>query len=42
MMFVPPRGMSAPDEYIEHLGQMDLASGTKAPYVGHCAACLFE
>jgi len=42
MMFVSLRGMSAPDEYKEHLDQLDLASVVMTPYADHHHVCPFQ
>jgi hypothetical protein len=42
MMYLPLRGMSTPDEYIEHLDQLDLVIVIMAPYVEHRHSCSFE
>ncbi|RHN74995.1 hypothetical protein MtrunA17_Chr2g0316371 [Medicago truncatula] len=42
MMFVPLKGMFAPDEYRDHLDQLDMASIFMAPYAEHHVVCLFE
>jgi len=42
MMFVPLRGMHAPDECRDHLDQLDLASVFMGSYVNHHDVCSFE
>jgi hypothetical protein len=41
-MFVPLKGMSAPDMYKHHLDQLDLASVFMSPYAEYHVICLFE
>lgn len=42
MMYLPLRGMSTPDEYRQHMDQLDLMGVIMALYDEHSHACLFE